>query len=99
MTLYKNARTLYDLWQEYEFEIGGMKPAKLYTRAERGKNKSLYSRRNLFWQQVVRMVNAGHSSDSAIDAIYRVLGVSLSVTKILHCLLVAKRTGGHSALT
>ena len=57
----KNPRTLFDLWQEYEFGISGTKPAKEFTRAERGENKSLYCCRNVFWQLMVQMIPAGHT--------------------------------------
>ena len=40
--LYKNPRTLFDLWQEYKYGILGTKPAKELTRAECGECKSLY---------------------------------------------------------
>ena len=96
--LYKNPRTLFDLWQEYEFGISGTKPAKEFTRAERGENKSLYCRRNVFWQLMVQMINAGHTSDSAIDKIYTVYGSSLSVTSILLCLVQDRKRGGHPSL-
>ena len=96
--LYKNPRTLFDLWQEYEFGISGTKPAKEFTRAERGENKSLYCRRNVFWQLMVQMINAGHTSDSAIDKIYIVYGSSLSVTNILLCLVQDWKRGGHPSL-
>ena len=96
--LYKNPRTLFDLWQEYEFGISGTKPAKEFTRAERGENKSLYCRRNVFWQLMVQMIHAGHTSDSAIDKIYTVYGSSLSVTSILLCLVQDRKQGGHPSL-
>jgi len=96
--LYKNPRTLFDLWQEYEFGIAGTKPAKEFTRAERGENKSLYCRRNVFWQLMVQMIHAGHTSDSAIDKIYTVYGSSLSVTSILLCLVQDRKRGGHPSL-
>ena len=38
-TLSKCPKSLYVLWQEYEFGIGGRKPAKLFSAMERGKVK------------------------------------------------------------
>ena len=44
--LSKCPKTLNDLWAEYEFGVGGYKPAKLYTAQERGAVKDLYYRGN-----------------------------------------------------
>ena len=46
----RNPKHLEDLWQEWEFGIGGRKAAKLITSSERGKKKvvSTYSRRMHF---------------------------------------------------
>jgi hypothetical protein len=33
----KIPKTLHDLWNEYHFGIGGLKPAKDFTSAERGR--------------------------------------------------------------
>ena len=38
-TLSKCPRTLYVLWQEYEFGLAGQKPAKYFASDERGRNK------------------------------------------------------------
>ena len=96
--LYKNPRTLFDLFQEYEFGSVGTKPAKEFTRAERGENESLYCCRNVFWQLLVQMIHAGHTSDSVIDKFYTVYGSSLSVTGILLCLVQDWKWGGHPFL-
>lgn len=37
--LCRNPKSLYILWQEFEFGIGGRKPAKAFTRAERGASR------------------------------------------------------------
>ena len=63
-------RNLYDLWAEYMFGIGGRKPASQFTHLERGKSKHKYFRRNVIWRMVLRMVNRGLTSDTAIDHIY-----------------------------
>mgnify|MGYP003512971962 FL=1 len=45
-------RTLYDLWQEYQYGLGGRKPAKYFTPTERGKVKHKYSRRKVVWETI-----------------------------------------------
>jgi hypothetical protein len=38
-TLMPTPRSLYNLWQEYEFGVGGRKAAKLFSYSERGRSK------------------------------------------------------------
>jgi hypothetical protein len=83
--LIKCPRTLYDLWKEYIFGFAGHKPAKDFTRSERGAVLSVYSTRNHVWQQVAKMVRSGYTADRAIDKIYSVYvyGHSTAVTNII----------------
>ena len=62
--LYKGIKNLFDLWQEYEFGLSGNKPAKDFTRLERGKHKYAYCRRKVFWEIIIKLVNTGHISDT-----------------------------------
>jgi Transcriptional activator of glycolytic enzymes len=96
--LSKCPRDLYALWHEYEFGLGGSKPAKSFTASERGANKFSFSRRKIFWDLVSEMVRKGYTSDAAIDKIYLVYGRSLSVSKILLKLRADRPTGGHPDL-
>ena len=84
--LYPRPQNLYDLWQEYEFGLNGKKAAKHFTRAERGKVKFAYCRRKVFWDVIVKLVHAGHTSDSAVDEVYNCYGRSLPVRSTMHCL-------------
>ena len=77
-------RTLYILWQEYQEGIGGRKPARLFTREERGKVKHKYCRRKLVWDRVSLLINAGHTAQVACDRIYDVYGQSATVTAIIN---------------
>ena len=63
-------RTLYQLWDEYIRGIGNNKPAKYFTRAERGKFKFKYSRRKVLWDLIEQMNRAGISSSEAITRIH-----------------------------
>ena len=81
--LFKGIKNLYDLWHEYKFGLAGNKAAKHFTSRERGKCRFMYSRRKVFWDMIQKMINAGHTSDSAVDKVYLVYGRSLAFTYIL----------------
>merc|ERR1712150_375032 len=91
-------KTLFDLWHEYQFGLSGCKPAKEFTLIERGKAKSVYCRRKVFWDVVVKLVNAGHTSEVVIDKVYACYGRNTSVTKILLKMVQDRKTGGHPNL-
>ncbi|KAI2509856.1 hypothetical protein MHU86_4567 [Fragilaria crotonensis] len=82
-TLIKNPRSLHLLWQEYEFGIGGRKPAKNFNAIERGRVKYAYYRRKIAWEMIAGLVRGGHTAQVAIDMIYEIYGASTGVTTIL----------------
>ena len=92
--------SLYDLWKEYENGVGGMKPAKKFTAAERGQKcvRFKFSLRKVFWDVVVKMTSRGHTADVAIHQIYAAYGEALSVTAILRLMRTDKARGGHPQL-
>eukprot|EP00956_Cyclotella_meneghiniana_P016518 scaffold26080_cov43-Cyclotella_meneghiniana.AAC.7 len=96
--LSKCPRTLHDLWKEYVTGFSGNKAAKDFSKSERGACRFNYTKRNLVWQAIAKMVNRGYSADSAIDKIYDVYGRSTSVTKIIKRLQEDKKNGGNDAL-
>ena len=81
--LCRNPKSLYMLWNEYEFGIGGRRPAKTFSKEERGTDRFNYYKRNIFWSLVVEMVHRGRSANDAIDKIYQAYGYKTSVTKII----------------
>jgi len=91
--LSKCPRDLWVLWSEWEQGLGGVKPAKAFTHAERGANKFSFSRRKVFWDTVEDLVKRGNTSDVSIDKIYRVYGWNNSVTKILNEMRSDKKRG------
>ena len=97
-TLTKCPKTLYVLWQEYEFGVGGRRPARLFNATERGRVKFNYSLRKGFWQLMDRMIRNGHTFNGAIDKIYSVYDRSRSVTEILRQIRKDAKTGGHPQL-
>ena len=86
-------RTLYVLWQEYQFGIGGRKAARLFTREERGRVKHKYHRRKVVWDLVSRLINAGLTAQVACDRLYNVYGDDKTVTTIINRLKQDTRNG------
>jgi hypothetical protein len=84
-SLSPSPRTHNVLWEEWEYGIGGRKPASQFTEQESGfpSRKSTYSRRRAFWNLVCRLIRRGHSAQDAINMIYGVYGQNLTVSKIL----------------
>ena len=91
-TLSRNPKTLYILWHEYDFEVGERRPAKSFSRKDRGDNRHVYSKRNVLWSLVVQMVGRGHSANGAIDKIYQAYGFKTSVTEVIKKLIQDKKT-------
>ena len=79
-------RDLYMLWDEYESGLNGNKAAKEFTYNERGACRKVYSFRKKFWSTVERMIMRNHSSRTAIDKIYSVVGTRLCVTRAIKAL-------------
>lgn len=97
-TLSPLPRTLYDLWTEYQYGIGGRKAAKDFTATERGRVKYSYHRRKVVWDVIAGLVRAGHTSNVAIDRIYDVYGRGQSVTNIINRMRRDRAQGGHPNL-
>ena len=91
-------RSLHVLWNEYETGIGGSKPAKYFTKEDRGKVKHKYSRRLVLWKAVERMIRRGADCDAAIQRIYDVYRPLHKVTAILNAMQIDERNGGHALL-
>ncbi len=74
------------LWNEYQFGIGSHKPAKKFTRRERGKVKSTYSRRKIVWKCIEEMVRGGHTASSVCQTIHRVYGPRGNMTAVIEAM-------------
>ena len=83
-TLCSKPRDLYQLWEEYEFGIGGRKPASKFSTRERGRVKYKYHRRKVVWDKIKEMIRRGHSNHTAIDELYRTYGERTTVTEIIN---------------
>jgi hypothetical protein len=82
-TLCERPNNLHVLWQEYQHGVGNRKPAKDFTRAEKGKCRKSYYRRNLVWTKIDSLVRAGHLCNAACDILQAEYGQTSSVTKII----------------
>jgi hypothetical protein len=58
-TLSPTPRTLHELWQEYEFGIGGRKAAKDFTAQDCGQVKHRYTRRKVVWDNIAGKIIRG----------------------------------------
>lgn len=97
-TLSPHPRSLHQLWAEYMFGIGGRKPAKDFTTAERGRCKYKYCRRKIVWDCISRLIRSGYTDDVAIDRIYQCYGANRSVSNIIEAMKRDRRDGGHPNL-
>ena len=98
MTLSSHPKTLHMLWHEWEFGIGGRRPAKGFNQHDRGCVRFKFSLRKVFWDMVCKMIRVGYTSNTAIDKIYSVYTTRLSVTNLLRQMRKDNRTGGHPLL-
>jgi Transcriptional activator of glycolytic enzymes len=97
--LSERPKTLMDLWLEWTQGTGGQKPAKDFSRHERGgKVRFRYYRRKVFWDVISKHVAAGYDAQTAIERVRMSYGYSLSVYSILEKMTKDKKTGGHPNL-
>jgi hypothetical protein len=89
-----NINSLLSLWTEYEFGIGGRKPAKSWTREERGNRsqKQTYYRRNCIWKIQVHLMNKGYNVEAANALIRRTYGETTSITNIAKAIVTDRAT-------
>ena len=90
-TLLPHPKSIYILWEEWHSGVGGRKPAKSFTRAERGVCKYKYHRRKVVWDKISEMVRSGLTSDVAIDRIYEAYGNSSTVSAIINRMRIDRR--------
>ena len=76
-------KTLFDMWHAYQFGLSGWKPTKMLNLIEKGRTKSVYYCWKVFWDVVVNFVNAGHTSEVAINRVHTYYGRNTSLTQVL----------------
>ena len=87
VSLSPNPRTIFELWDEWTVGIGGRKPAKDFTAAERGKVKFKYCRRKVVWDCITRLTRSGMTAHTAMDKILMEYGRYNPLTKIINMML------------
>lgn len=85
--------TLHDLWLEWQFGIGGRKPARLFTSRESGvtRHKSTFSRRKAFWELMEHLIRSGYTYHDACARIYQVYGENQRVSYILNQIIFHRK--------
>jgi hypothetical protein len=96
--LSKAPESLEVLWKEFTDGINGNKPARDFTPAERGANKSLYCRRKVFWDCIDIHCKMGFDWRVAVNKVYEAYGNNLPVTQILLAMTADKARNGHPNL-
>ena len=93
-------RSLFDLWTEYVYGIGGNKAAKDFNYKERGHCKYIYCKRKVVWDAIDHLVRSrpNYTAIMAIDEIHHCYGQGLSVTAIINLMKKDKARGGHENL-
>lgn len=86
-------RSLQALWDEWNVGIGGRKPARLFTREERGRVKFKFCRRKVVWELICLHIRANRTAQDAIEKLYEVYGQTTSVTDIINRLKADIRGG------
>ena len=86
------------LWDEYQNGVGGRKPAREFTREERGRCKAVYSQRKPFWECMERQIDRGTTKTVALNRVMQVYEHHGSVTKKLIAIRKDEKRGGHNLL-
>ena len=55
-------KSLHDLWHEYQFGLNEGKQAREFKLQQRGENKSLYCRIEVFWNTILLLVRAAFTT-------------------------------------
>ena len=98
-TLSDNPKNLEVLWSEWKNGLGGSKPARSFTAAERGRKKVKYKYhdRKVIWGCMERLTTAGSSKQEAIQRIKEVYG-NLPITRLVKAMRQHEKNGGHARL-
>ena len=98
-TLTPNLRCLKSLWNEYQFGLQGRKAARMFTTAERNKNrvtKQTYYRRNIIWDVMSKQMRRGLTIDQSVTEIHSVYGTRSSISTISKQIAKDRRTYAHN---
>ena len=96
--LSNNPKSLHALWNEYYVGLGDNKAAMLFTKTQKGKDKSHYSKRLVFWGEIAEMIQIGWTSTCAIIKVIIHYGTNLSITCILRLMQIDRHNSTYSAI-
>ena len=95
-------KTLYELHTEWQFGIGGRKPARLWNSRERtqraGGIKQKFYRRSVVWKLINGLVNRGCHVQEAIHMIKEAYGHNCTVSQYIDKIIKDRQNGGHPNL-
>ncbi|KAI2506250.1 hypothetical protein MHU86_8185 [Fragilaria crotonensis] len=95
-------KTLYELHTEWQFGIGGRKPARLWNLRERAKRaggvKQKFYRRSVVWKLINGLVNRGCHVQEAIHMIKEAYGHNCTVSQYIDKIIKDRQNGGHPNL-
>jgi hypothetical protein len=72
---------LYVLWKEYEFSNGGCKDVKDFTYRERGVSSTIFCRRKIFWNIVLRLISHGYTNNQRSSKFTIIMGIRSQLHK------------------
>ena len=86
-------RTLGALWNKWQNGITGSKPAREFSRQEKGRVKFKYSNRLIVWKCIERLLDRGNNLSTAFSKICRVYG-GVTITVLIKKMSRDERNGG-----
>ncbi|KAG7372893.1 hypothetical protein IV203_033617 [Nitzschia inconspicua] len=95
-TLAPTLKTLQEMWREWQFGIGGRKPAKDFTPPQERGNptgciKQTYYRRKCVWLILRHLIDNGHNISGAINIMKETYGQNVSVTDMQKAIVRDRR--------
>jgi hypothetical protein len=95
-------KTLYELHTEWQFGIGGRKPARFWKLQERAQQacgiKQQFYRRSVVWKLINGLVNRGCHVQEAIHMIKEAYGHNCTVSQYLDKIIKDRQNGEHPNL-
>ena len=83
----------FQLWDDYQYGIGGKNAARLLTHQECDRVKHKYHWNKVVWGCIGELVHGGVTAQVAIDHIYRVYGENQTKTMIMNRMKSDQKAG------
>ena len=102
VSLSRAPKILHELYTEWQFGIGGRKPARLWNSQERAQRaggiKQKFYRRSVVWKLMSTLVNRGCNVQEAIHMIKEAYGHNCTVSQYIDKIIKDRQNGGHPNL-